>query len=458
MSYDAIVIGGGITGAGVLRDLALRGYKCLLIEKGKPGHATTAASSHLIHGGLRYLLYDRLTTQTTCWDSGHIVRIARPLLTRLPILWPVYRGHRHGLETVETLLESYDPLQRMKGGRPHLRFSPEEALRLVPGLKSEGLRGAVVFDEWWVDPVALVEANLASARRAGADMRTETKVVGLRRARGSVQGVDVSSTDGKREEVAAPIVINAAGPWVESVADLAGTRVPLRLQKGTHLVYEKDIPSLKSPAPVLGFILEAEDRSRYVFVIPARGTTLVGPTDVATLDNPDHLSSSEEEKRYLLASVRRYFADFPESYDRAVVGARPILGQEGSEKRLSREFEIYDHSSRDGLGGFITVAGGKMSDFRLMGQETGDLVGRLLRKEAPCRTHLLTLKGEPVPEVSSRPVPSKSLKRFLRRHPRLRELHALGHLAVDFGKHLFHPPREEIRRGTVEKFRQYYQD
>src|ERR1041385_7505780 len=127
MAYDAIVIGGGITGAGVLRALALRGFKTLLVEKGSPGRGTTVTSTHLIHGGLRYLLYDRLTTHTTCWDSGHIIRIARPLLTRLPIVWPVYAGDTHGLETVETLLEVYDYFSGMKGGKRHLRLEPEEA-------------------------------------------------------------------------------------------------------------------------------------------------------------------------------------------------------------------------------------------------------------------------------------------------------------------------------------------
>jgi glycerol-3-phosphate dehydrogenase len=161
--YDVVIIGGGITGAGVLRDLSLRGLRCLLVEKGEPGRGTTVNSSHLIHGGLRYLLYDRLTTHASCWDAGHIVRIAGGLLTRLPILWPVYRGHTHGLETVETLLEAYDGFQRMKGGLPHMRLPPREALRLIPALRPEGLLGAVVFDEWWVDPLALVRANLKSA-------------------------------------------------------------------------------------------------------------------------------------------------------------------------------------------------------------------------------------------------------------------------------------------------------
>src|SRR5580704_5192459 len=147
----------------------MRGLRTLLVERRQPAMGTTITSTHLIHGGLRYLLYDRLTTHTTCWDSGHIVRIARPLLQRLPILWPVYKGHSHGLATVETLLESYDGFQRMKLGLAHLRLSAAEALSLVPGLEPEGLLGAVSFDEWWVDPAALVAANLDSARRHGAE-------------------------------------------------------------------------------------------------------------------------------------------------------------------------------------------------------------------------------------------------------------------------------------------------
>jgi glycerol-3-phosphate dehydrogenase len=137
MIYDVAVVGGGITGAGVVRDAALRGLSAVLIEKNSPGAATTASSTHLIHGGLRYLLYDRLTTHTTCWDSGHIVRIARPLLTRIPILWPVYDYHRHGIETVETLLESYDGFQQMKEGRPHLRLTAEETRREGDGHAAE---------------------------------------------------------------------------------------------------------------------------------------------------------------------------------------------------------------------------------------------------------------------------------------------------------------------------------
>ena len=334
--YDVIVIGGGITGAGTARDCAMRGLKTLLLERASPGGATTASSSHLIHGGLRYLLYDRLTTHTTCWDSGHIIRIAGPLLTRLPILWPVYKGHSHGLETVETLLEVYDEFQQMKGGLPHLRFNAHETLRLVPGLAPKGLLGSLSFDEWWVDPVALVEANLDSARRHGAEVKTGTMVAGMLLRNGRVTGV---VADGKNIE--AKVVVNAAGPWIDKISSLAGARIPLRLRKGTHLVYER-------PLTPVGLLLEAVDRGRYVFVLPHKDGTLIGPTDLPSPDDPDSITTGEDEKKYLYDSVRRYLPDLKPDYARTIVGARPILGQAGNEKLLSREFEVFDHQARDG--------------------------------------------------------------------------------------------------------------
>jgi glycerol-3-phosphate dehydrogenase len=432
MIFDAAVIGGGVTGAGVLRDLALRGIRAVLYEKSRPGHATTISSTHLIHGGLRYLLYDRLTTEAACWDSGHILRIARPLLTRLPILWPVYRDHRHGFTTVETLLESYDRLQPRKGGRTHLRMSAGETRRLVPGLKAEGLLGGLVFDEWWVDPVALVEANLASAERAGAVVRRGETVVGVARESGAVAGVRVRSADGTEAVVSVRAVVNAAGPWADEVAGLAGASMALRRRQGSHLVYDRS--PLETGGRRVGLLLEAEDRERYVFVVPGVNMTLVGPTDLETTEAPDRLRTSEEEKRYLLASVHRYITDFPERFDRTLVGARPLLGQTGSEKLLSREFEVTDHGARDGIEGFFTVAGGKMSDFRLMGRAAADAVARRLGVSSPSVTDRWTLDGASLAATPG--APPGGLKRFLRRHPRLRELHALSYLGGALVRHL----------------------
>ncbi|MBI4376887.1 MAG: FAD-dependent oxidoreductase [Elusimicrobia bacterium] len=441
--YDVIVVGGGVTGAGVARDCAMRGLKTLLLERGRPGAATTLSSSHLIHGGLRYLLYDRLTTHMTCWDSGHIVRIARPLLAQLPIVWPVYRGHAHGIETVETLLEAYDAFQPMKEGRPHLRLSAAETLRLFPGLSPEGLLGAVSFDEWWVDPLALVRDNLASARRHGAEIRADCAVTNLARAEDIVTGVLCGE-----EWIESRLVINAAGPWIDKVAGMAGLSIPLRLQKGTHLVYRKKL----TPA---GLLLEAADKVRYVFMIPSAQGTLVGPTDIAAPHDPDQVSTAPSEIKYLLDSLKRYFPRFPESYDETIVGARPILGQGGSEKLLSREFEVFDHERRDGLAGLLTIGGGKMSDFRLMAETVTDAACEKLGVAAGCRTQLETLSGEALGHVPAYPKPPKWLRRLLRRHPRLREFHAIAHLGATFAAHMarrpFSPPLAD-----AERFRDHY--
>lgn len=447
---DVLVIGGGITGAGVLRDCALRGLKAVLLEKNHLGHGTTAASTHLIHGGLRYLLYDRLTTFTTCWDSGNILRIARPLMTRLPIVWPVYRGHAHGLETVETLLEAYDPWSSMKGGRPHLRLSAEQTLRLFPAISPDGLLGAVSFDEWWVEPVDLVDANLKSAQAAGADFRAHCEASAL-----LMEGKRVVGARAGGDEFRASLTINASGPWVDRVASLAGLRVPLRLQKGTHLVYD-GAPACLPGASAIGLLLEAEDQERYVFVVFSGKQTLLGPTDLAGGEDPDRIATSPEEIRYLLASARRYFPDFPERYDRTMIGARPILAQKGSEKLLSREFEVIDHERRDGMAGFITVGGGKMSDFRLMAEDAVDMACRKLGKAVACQTAQNALDGRPPSAPFRGRPPAKPLAKFFRTHPRLRELHSLAHLGLGFARHLGRRTLGAGGEATLEDFRSHY--
>ncbi len=444
---DVVVIGGGITGAGVLRDCAQRGLKAVLLEKGTPGAATTAASTHLIHGGIRYLLYDRLTTHATAWDAGNIVRIAGALLKRLPIVWPVYRGHSHGLATVETLVACYEPFQRMKEGLPYLRLSAEAVAELVPGLSREGLVGGVSFDEWWVDAEGLVEANLAAARGLGAQWRSGWRVTSLLRDGKRVTGVRAEGPAGTAETFEAPVVINAAGPWIDPVAKLAGLSIPLRLRKGTHLVYDE-------PLTPTGLLVEASDRGRYVFIIPYRGGTLVGPTDLESPGGPDDIRTDAAEIDYLIASARRYFRDFPATYARTIVGARPILGQSGSEKLLSREYQIFDHASQ-GAEGLITAGGGKMSDFRLMAKDAVDLACEKLGRTVLCRTSALTLDGSDAAPRPEFPRPWAPLKRFLRGQPRLRELHALAYLGVGLGRHALRtlggPPAS-----SAEDFRRHY--
>ncbi len=443
--FDLIVVGGGITGAGVARDAALRGLRVALIEGGKPGGGTTAASTHLIHGGVRYLLYDRLTTHSSCEDSGHIVRTAGELLTRLPIVWPVYQGHARGLETVETLFEQYDRFQPMKYGRAHLRLTAEATRRVVPGLAPEGLLGALVFDEWWVDAEALARRTLDSARAAGAEVLLETPVTSVLRDGTRVTGVRAGG-----RELLGRITVNAAGPWIDKVSTLAGVSLPLRLMKGSHLIYRD-----KALTPV-GLLLEAEDRSRYVFVVPSPLGTWVGPTDLPGPLDPDLTHTTEEEIGYLTRSVKRYFARWPERHDATIVGSRPILGQPGAEKLLSRDFEVFDHETRDGVAGFLTIGGGKMSDYRVMAETAVDAACRKLGAGGPCQTHLLTLDGKPVSEIPNWPRPSPDLKKFLRTKPLLRELHALSYLGAGMASHLVRRAAGLTPIGDENEFRRRY--
>lgn len=449
MKFDVVIVGGGITGAGLARDCAQRGLKTLVLDKALPGRATTAASSHLIHGGLRYLLYDRLTTHTTAWDAGNIIRVAPNLVTRLPILWPVYKKHLHGIETVETLLEAYDGFQRMKGGLSHLRLDADGVKDLLPGIASEGLVGGLSFDEWWVDAVALVENNLEAAGRDGAELRTESEVVAmLRGPDGRIRGVR-AVRGGVSEEIEADVVVNAAGPWVDRVGALAGVSIPLRLRKGTHLVYDK-------PLTPVGLLLEAVDGKRHVFVLPHAGGTLVGPTDLEHSGPPEALRSDEEECRYLVDSVRRYLPDFPSDYASTRVGARPILGQAVAEKLLSREYQVLDHAERDGVEGLVTIAGGKMSDFRLMAKDTVDAVCAKLGRGEECASHRVRLDGEPVTAIPHFERPWRPLKKFLRNHPRLRELHALAHLGAGLAAHVLRRLTGRAPVSNADAFRAHY--
>ena len=443
--FDLIVIGGGVTGAGVARDAALRGLRVALVERGRPGGGTTAASTHLIHGGVRYLLYDRLTTHSSCRDCGHIVRTSRDLLTRLPIVWPVYKGHSRGLEAVETLFEQYDRFQPMKYGRPHLRLSAEAAVRVVPGLSPAGLLGALVFDEWWVDAQALARRTLDSARAAGATVVLDTPVTSVLKDGARVTGVCAGG-----QELHGRITVNAAGPWIDQVSTLAGVRMPLRLMKGSHLIYRE------KALTTVGMLLEAEDRSRYVFVVPSPLGTWVGPTDMPGPLDPGMSRTTQEEIGYLTRSVKRYFKSWPERHDATIVGSRPILGQPGAEKLLSRDFEVFDHESRDGVAGFLTIGGGKMSEYRIMAEAAVDAACLKIGAGGSCRTHLLTLEGKPVGEIPDWPHPSADLKKFLRARPLLRELHALSYLGIGMASHLARRAAGLAPVGDEAEFRRRY--
>ena len=398
-AHDVCVIGGGVTGAGIARDLALRGLSVLLLEKGDWGAGTSGASSWMIHGGPRYLEFDWDTTRRSCEDAGHIVTIARHMVYRAVFLIPVLPHDRNNIERMETAMEVYDRFQPLKKAHPHRRLTAAEALQVEPGLTPD-LIGAVTMEEWGVDPHRLVYANVEDAVAHGARALNHTRVTDLIRDGGKVIGVRYRGADGATAEARARVVVNATGPWSPEIGAMAGAAVQLRPAKGIHIVY---------PHRISNFAISSESiDGRDLLMVSHAGFTLLGTTDDDFYGDLDSVDVLADEVDYLLQGFERVFPAI-RSYRpvRTTAGVRPTLFKwRRYEDELSRRYEVVDHEA-EGVDGFVTIAGGKLSMYRLMAEETSDAVCRKLGHQALCTTATKPLPGsesemEPAAELARR--------------------------------------------------------
>jgi glycerol-3-phosphate dehydrogenase len=395
-AHDVCVIGGGVTGAGIARDLSLRGLSVLLLEKGDWGAGTTGSSSWMIHGGLRYLEFDWDTTRLSCLDAGHIVTIARNLVYRVVFIVPVLPHDRNNIERVETAMEVYDRFQPLKKAHPHRRLTPEEARLAEPGLSSE-IVGAVTSEEWGIDPHRLVYANVEDAVAHGARALNHSRVIDLIRDGGKVIGVKYRGPDGAVTEARARVVVNASGPWSPEVSGMAGVPVSLRPAKGIHLIYPHRISNFS-------IIAESVD-GRDLLMVAHDGFTLLGTTDDDFYGDLDSVDVLEDEVEYLLQGFERVFPSIRSYHPvRTTAGVRPtIFKWRRYEDELSRRYEVIDHAAQ-GVEGFVTIAGGKLSMYRLMAEETSDAVCKKLGHQAPCTT-----ATQPLPGNETDPAPPAEL-------------------------------------------------
>jgi glycerol-3-phosphate dehydrogenase len=389
--YDVAVIGGGVNGTGIARDCAMRGLKVILLDKEDLSAGTTGACSGMIHGGLRYLYSDVGTTKVSCQDSGYIRKIAPHLIFRIPFIAPVLeRGlfSRIFLELMEAYFTAYDRFAPLKSGKPHTRLSREEALRLAPGL-SPRIIGAVTMDEWGIDPFRLCVANALSAQEHGAEVQNHTEVIDfIRPENNGIAGVKVKNLLTREVGlISARIVMNAAGPWLTRIGRTAGVEVRIRPAKGIHLVFDRRISNLAIDTSAID--------GRQIFLMPHENTSILGTTDDDFYGDPDSLTVTEDEVEYLLQGMERVFPGIRDHrIIRAFAGIRPTLyAWGGSEDSLYREHEIFDHETRDGLKGLITIAGGKLASYRLMSEQATDLICKKLGIKVNCRTRLEALPG-----------------------------------------------------------------
>ena len=388
--FDLLVIGGGCNGVGIARDAALRGLTVALVEKDDLGGGATGNSSGMIHGGAKYLLNDVGVTRLCCLDSGCIQRIAPHLLFRIPFIVPIARSRPFAkvfLELVETFFSAYDKFQPLKNGLPHLRLDARELHQAVPGLVEE-MAGAVVFDEWGIDPHRLAAANAVSAAEAGAEILLGQRVEGLlQTATGRVFGALVrDGATGMLQEITARVVVNAAGAWASRVAAMAGQRIRLRPAKGVHLIFGRRMTNHAVVATAID--------GREIFLMPHGQTTWIGTTDDDYFGDPDDLEVTPDEVEYLLGGIAEILPRVRElPLLDTMAGVRPTLFKWGSnEDKLSRHHEVIDHGLT-GASGLVSVVGGKLATYRILAKETVDLICRRIGMAVPCRSHREPLPG-----------------------------------------------------------------
>ena len=389
-TFDLLVLGGGITGAGIALDAATRGLRVALIDKGDFAGGTSSVSSKLVHGGLRYLEHgDFALVYEAMQERRRLLHNAPHLVWPLRFIIPFQRGSRVPPWKWRLGLTLYDAL----AGRDNLARSRPlglgELRREFPGLRSDGLCGGASYFDGQMDDARLCIEVLQTAARHGATLANYVEAVAFEHDSATIDAVRAVDHVGATELVVqARQYVNATGPWVDAVCRLAGDHGGTYLQptKGVHIV----VADLGLKA---AFLLLHPGDGRVLFVIPWLGKTLIGTTDTLTPATPDALEVQAEEIAYLLAAYNHYFAPPLGSADvlGSFAGLRPLIrARSGEPSALSREFRIFESPS-----GLVSVAGGKYTTYRHMAELVTDLVAARLGTRRRCRTHDLPLDGTP---------------------------------------------------------------
>ncbi len=409
--FDVVVIGGGITGAGVALDAATRGYSVALVERADWSSGTSSRSSKMIHGGLRYLQnFDLGLVREALLERQLLVKLAPHLVKPLPFLVPAFEGARPDVR-VGVGLNMYDVIAHERrrsrrrsqreaaeeGGeywRPdrHRTIPGQEVVELLPALEPREPTSAYLFYDCQTDDSRLVLTILGEAERFGAVCVNDSPVVELIEEQGKGAGVVcVDQQSGERFAVAADNVVNATGVWADRIRpdELQQEEdVPvIHPSRGTHVVIDREKLPLNAAAIV------PAGQGRTIFALPWLGQSLIGTTDNDYEGRLEHPQPSEQDVAYLLNAVNGFFdvelgfGDVAGAYG----GVRPLISTGDPKKSvdISRRAELYETSS-----GMITITGGKLTTWRRMAKSVVDRLAEREFREAPCRTHEIPLGHE----------------------------------------------------------------
>lgn len=393
--YDLIVIGGGITGAGIALDAASRGLKTVLVEKGDFASGTSSKSTKLIHGGLRYLKqFDFWLVKEVGSERAIVHKLAPHLVLPEKMLLPLIEGGSYGKWLTSFGLKVYDILAQVSEEDKRQMLSKKEALQKEPLLPKEGLNGAGYYAEYRTDDARLTIEIIKTALKFGVQALNYMAAKNfLYDDTGKITGVVLQDNiEGKEFEAKAGHVINAAGPWVDDLRLKDGSRQGKRLHltKGVHLVfpYEK--------LPVRQSVYFDVPDGRMIFAIPRGSVTYVGTTDTDFEGDLDRVRTDLADAVYLIAAVNHMFPEISLELDDIVsswAGLRPLIHEEGkSASELSRKDEIFKSES-----GLISIAGGKLTGYRKMAERTVNKVIQELEEKGrtfkPCHTDTIKITG-----------------------------------------------------------------
>jgi glycerol-3-phosphate dehydrogenase len=406
--YDVLVIGGGITGAFIAWDCSLRGFKVALIDKGDFGAATSAATSKLIHGGLRYLKSLEMGLVRESLQERRIMEIYP-----VPFVFPAYGWGKRGLPAAVSAMIFYDTLsydrkwindddKKIPG---HETFSSEQICNLEPVLDPSELKGGVIYyDCQMYSPERLTLEPILSAAEFGADAANYVKAEDLLMEGDTITGARIRDLlEDKLYELKASVTINAAGPW----ADLLLGKI--RGKKHHGLIRSKGIHLITRPIHKEHAMVLQTKNGRHFFIIPWRGRSLIGTTDDIYKGDPDDFKVTESDIADFLKEINATVPAANLSRQDVVYqygGLRPIVEKETSVEvevyDASRKYEIYDHEQDDNIKGFMTAIGGKYTTSRNMARQLVDIICKKLGKETiPCLTHTTPLYGGEIGRYAS---------------------------------------------------------
>ncbi|RNC92413.1 MAG: glycerol-3-phosphate dehydrogenase/oxidase [Allomuricauda sp.] len=372
--FDLVVIGGGITGAGIALDAASRGMKTVLLEKGDFASGTSSKSTKLIHGGLRYLKqFDFWLVKEVGSERAIVHKLAPHLVLPEKMLLPLIEGGSYGKWLTSIGLKVYDILAQVSGDDKRQMLEKKEALKLEPLLPKKILNGAGYYAEYRTDDARLTLENIKTSLQFGAKALNYLEVTDFIYKKGSVAGVQVA--DALTQEafaIKSKYVVSAAGPWVDELRSTNNSRKGKRLHltKGVHLVFpHKKLPVKQS------VYFDIPD-GRMMFAIPRGKVTYVGTTDTNFNLDKDDVRTDLADAIYLISAVNNMFPEINLEMEDIIsswAGLRPLIHEEGkSASELSRKDEIFTSDS-----GLISIAGGKLTGYRKMAERT---VNRIVKK------------------------------------------------------------------------------